>query len=132
MRVGVLTTSYPRGAGDFAGWFVAERARALLAEGHEVDVLAAGAGAPLGTTREGRLALTRLPSSFGDADLFAGAGAPEALEAGGLAARDRKSTRLNSSHTVISYAVFCLKKKKKKIKTHLNYNKNTIKACTES
>src|SRR5260221_6204157 len=30
------------------------------------------------------------------------------------AGRDRKSTRLNSSHTVISYAVFCLKKKKKK------------------
>src|SRR2546426_4780915 len=28
---------------------------------------------------------------------------------------DRKSTRLNSSHLVISYAVFCLKKKKKKI-----------------
>src|SRR5438034_8176714 len=32
-------------------------------------------------------------------------------EDGGL--EDRKSTRLNSSHTVISYAVFCLKKKKK-------------------
>src|SRR5476649_3035540 len=32
---------------------------------------------------------------------------------------DRKSTRLNSSHTVISYAVFCLKKKnKKQEKTH--------------
>src|SRR5438034_5134148 len=31
--------------------------------------------------------------------------------------RDRKSTRLNSSHTVISYAVFCLKKKKKQKKT---------------
>src|SRR5437870_6283141 len=29
-------------------------------------------------------------------------------------ARDRKSTRLNSSHVAISYAVFCLKKKKKK------------------
>src|SRR2546426_5883376 len=29
---------------------------------------------------------------------------------------DRKSTRLNSSHLVISYAVFCLKKKKKKKK----------------
>src|SRR2546430_5529908 len=28
-------------------------------------------------------------------------------------ARDRKSTRLNSSHSQISYAVFCLKKKKK-------------------
>src|SRR5688572_32738994 len=30
---------------------------------------------------------------------------------------DRKSTRLNSSHSQISYAVFCLKKKKKKNKT---------------
>src|SRR5438034_3751427 len=35
---------------------------------------------------------------------------------------DRKSTRLNSSHTVISYAVFCLKKKKKKRKYRLNIN----------
>src|SRR5256885_7224538 len=32
----------------------------------------------------------------------------------GFAHLDRKSTRLNSSHLVISYAVFCLKKKKKK------------------
>src|SRR5256885_7889421 len=32
---------------------------------------------------------------------------------------DRKSTRLNSSHLVISYAVFCLKKKKKTILTKL-------------
>src|SRR6266850_2763647 len=31
---------------------------------------------------------------------------------GGLGVEDRKSTRLNSSHLVISYAVFCLKKKK--------------------
>src|SRR5205807_9807943 len=37
--------------------------------------------------------------------------------------RDRKSTRLNSSHLVISYAVFCLKKKKKKKKQ----KKKTIK-----
>src|SRR5438034_8397183 len=36
---------------------------------------------------------------------------------------DRKSTRLNSSHTVISYAVFCLKKKKKK-KNNVVGNKN--------
>src|SRR5438132_3121783 len=36
---------------------------------------------------------------------------------------DRKSTRLNSSHTVISYAVFCLKKKK---------NKNRQNAATEN
>src|SRR2546427_9169724 len=33
--------------------------------------------------------------------------------------RDRKSTRLNSSHSQISYAVFCLKKKKQKLKTKL-------------
>src|SRR5438034_7802815 len=36
--------------------------------------------------------------------------------------QDRKSTRLNSSHTVISYAVFCLKKKNKIKKKH---NTNT-------
>src|SRR5437870_9672785 len=35
---------------------------------------------------------------------------------------DRKSTRLNSSHVAISYAVFCLKKKKKK-QNHINYMK---------
>src|SRR5215204_6970946 len=39
--------------------------------------------------------------------------------------RDRKSTRLNSSHTVISYAVFCLKKKKK------TKNKNNKKKKTK-
>src|SRR5438132_7623884 len=35
--------------------------------------------------------------------------------------RDRKSTRLNSSHTVISYAVFCLKKKKKEHESGIGY-----------
>src|SRR5256885_5962647 len=39
-------------------------------------------------------------------------GLPIAEEVG--RGEDRKSTRLNSSHLVISYAVFCLKKKKKK------------------
>src|SRR5438034_8463310 len=37
---------------------------------------------------------------------------------------DRKSTRLNSSHTVISYAVFCLKKKKKKTTNRTNTQRN--------
>src|SRR5688572_31699959 len=37
---------------------------------------------------------------------------------------DRKSTRLNSSHSQISYAVFCLKKKKKKKKKKSKTNKN--------
>ena len=39
---------------------------------------------------------------------------------------DRKSTRLNSSHPVISYAVFCLKKKMKKT-TITSINRQTIK-----
>src|SRR5438034_8638182 len=43
-----------------------------------------------------------------------------------LMTADRKSTRLNSSHTVISYAVFCLKKKKKK-KKKKKYNRKKIK-----
>src|SRR2546427_6047219 len=37
---------------------------------------------------------------------------------GGAEGRDRKSTRLNSSHSQISYAVFCLKKKKKITRSH--------------
>src|SRR5689334_23387179 len=44
-----------------------------------------------------------------------------------MKSRDRKSTRLNSSHSSISYAVFCLKKKKKKKK-----NKNIIKKKTKT
>src|SRR2546422_6172116 len=35
---------------------------------------------------------------------------------------DRKSTRLNSSHGYISYAVFCLKKKKARLRTHVSTN----------
>src|SRR5690349_23979641 len=45
------------------------------------------------------------------------------------AATDRKSTRLNSSHVEISYAVFCLKKKKKN-KKHRNATKRR-KLCIE-
>src|SRR3712207_8747545 len=45
--------------------------------------------------------------------LYGKSGNGKALMSGKLA-RDRKSTRLNSSHANISYAVFCLKKKKNK------------------
>src|SRR5258708_10471125 len=41
---------------------------------------------------------------------------------------DRKSTRLNSSHQIISYAVFCLKKKKKKKKSI--HTLNTVRLIT--
>src|SRR6266850_2375475 len=40
--------------------------------------------------------------------------------------RDRKSTRLNSSHLVISYAVFCLKKKKLTMKVQLEHPADKI------
>src|SRR5260221_2835827 len=45
---------------------------------------------------------------------------------------DRKSTRLNSSHTVISYAVFCLKKKKNNVyqNTVVMYNHNSAERTT--
>src|SRR5438552_13588480 len=42
-------------------------------------------------------------------------------------ARDRKSTRLNSSHQIISYAVFCLKKKKKQTKIPQQHTRNKTK-----
>src|SRR2546429_4632829 len=42
---------------------------------------------------------------------------------------DRKSTRLNSSHGYISYAVFCLKKKKKKYTVQLLTQRNISEEC---
>src|SRR5688572_32181015 len=45
---------------------------------------------------------------------------------------DRKSTRLNSSHSQISYAVFCLKKKKKKKKKKYKKKKKTSIATRET
>src|SRR2546422_1661195 len=47
------------------------------------------------------------------------------LDAVMRAVLDRKSTRLNSSHGYISYAVFCLKKKKKKTQTTVVIHKCT-------
>src|SRR2546422_5416397 len=57
----------------------------------------------------GRTGAQRL-RSFGGAPVRPGS-------KGQIRERDRKSTRLNSSHGYISYAVFCLKKKKKKSTT---------------
>src|SRR2546430_4120868 len=45
----------------------------------------------------------------------------EVIDAGGLTQQDRKSTRLNSSHSQISYAVFCLKKKNIRSSTAFGY-----------
>src|SRR2546430_12677707 len=57
-----------------------------------------------------------LPSGVVEANLALSTSNPSVLYAavaGAAGNKDRKSTRLNSSHSQISYAVFCLKKKKK-------------------
>jgi hypothetical protein len=88
VRIGLLTTSFPRFEGDYAGCFVADRARALAADGHTVDVLAAGdpvadvscrAAPGVDLTRIAQVAIVPPP-------LFYGPGAPERLERGGVGA----------------------------------------------
>jgi len=69
VRVGLVTTSYPRFDGDPAGCFVAEHARYLESQGHTVEVVAAG------DRGDG----IRVPGGA----LFYSGGGPEALERGG-------------------------------------------------
>jgi glycosyltransferase involved in cell wall biosynthesis len=95
MRLGVVTTSYPRFAGDAAGSFVAAHARWLAAAGHDVEVIAAGVGVREPDVRdpdEPRIAIRRVPAPPG---LFYAGGAPDAVEAGGrIADAVRFSARL--------------------------------------
>src|SRR5258708_8646008 len=55
------------------------------------------------------------PHLLAQGGIFGSLRGPLCLDSSRLSSlsRDRKSTRLNSSHQIISYAVFCLKKKKK-------------------
>src|SRR5688572_32414596 len=76
-------------------------------ERDEVERLGGGDGGALGA--EG----TALDEEAQDVLASLEEHAPAAV---GIVERDRKSTRLNSSHSQISYAVFCLKKKKKNSK----------------
>src|SRR2546427_7789314 len=69
------------------------------------------ASPPRWPARSCRRVLRRTPESDGCAG---------SRPAGTGRAADRKSTRLNSSHSQISYAVFCLKKKKKNITNAMN------------
>src|SRR5438034_6297401 len=68
----------------------------------------AGAGSERRTAGHGGAECLWLRPVYGRPGISLRRGTP-----GGCRRSDRKSTRLNSSHTVISYAVFCLKKKKK-------------------
>jgi glycosyltransferase involved in cell wall biosynthesis len=72
MRIGVVTTSYPRFSGDAAGNFVAGHVAALRTLGHDVEVIAAG------DPRSDEPGLTHVASR-----LFFEGGAPDALERGG-------------------------------------------------
>src|SRR5439155_12926024 len=65
--------------------------------------------------RAGRRAHRRLPRPGRPrAPALGGRRGPDAAQLPQALGPDRKSTRLNSSHVAISYAVFCLKKKKKR------------------
>jgi glycosyltransferase involved in cell wall biosynthesis len=87
MRIALVTTSFPRHAGDYAGSFVCDRVEQLLADGHSVDVIAAGDGGVAAELERERLTVARIPPRSGTDGpaLFYGAGAPEALERGGAA-----------------------------------------------
>jgi glycosyltransferase involved in cell wall biosynthesis len=78
MKLGVITTSYPRFAGDPAGNFVAGHVAALRALGHEVEVVAAG---PRDATADARAGVVRIGSR-----LFYRGGAPDLLERAPLSA----------------------------------------------
>ena len=105
MRIGLLTTSFPRHAGDYAGSFVGDRVRRLLADGHTVDVLAAGDGGAAREMEHERLTVTRIASPtlslrrgaalfYGDGRARgAGAGRRARLAGGGALLRARSPRR---------------------------------------
>src|SRR5436190_19566993 len=66
--------------------------------------------------QEKAVAKIQAPGFFGEMGLMTGEPRTATVVISPISPKnpDRKSTRLNSSHTVISYAVFCLKKKKKR------------------
>src|SRR2546422_4643854 len=87
-------------------------ARAVIACGLLLTAAGCGDSTPVGVAGRATGVLQVSVSTTG-ADLPA-AGYYVSVDSGpGQAVTDRKSTRLNSSHGYISYAVFCLKKKKK-------------------
>jgi glycosyltransferase involved in cell wall biosynthesis len=80
VKLGVVTTSYPRFAGDAAGNFVAGHVGALRAQGHDVEIIAAGSARGPSTPAPGE------PLRVGGARLFYRGGAPDALERAPLGA----------------------------------------------
>src|SRR5438034_5295827 len=104
---------------------------------------ASTAGSAAGSsTREcsRRVLLPAMPTLFPYTTLFRSAAdrdrparrPPPGAPAGDGRGADRKSTRLNSSHTVISYAVFCLKKKKRENLLYAVEAKNVMRSDVNS
>src|SRR6266568_2333899 len=96
----------------------AELAIKACAEGGRLVYLGAGTSGRLGVLD----AAECIPTFGTDSVIGVMAGAPEAMFRP-TEASDRKSTRLNSSHSSISYAVFCLKKKRSTKKHNNRENK---------
>src|SRR2546428_7054746 len=79
----------------------------------EIYTLSLHDALPISVDSLSRSHIARLnPNGNLDTSFDPGAGADGTVYAVALQSEDRKSTRLNSSHDQISYAVFCLKKKK--------------------
>src|SRR5258708_24764643 len=81
--------------------------RSVVAVGRAGRCLEDGAGVEVGDAQVAEIARDGRRRVEGEAGV-------ELHAVGGERQADRKSTRLNSSHQIISYAVFCLKKKKEK------------------
>src|SRR5207249_9525943 len=102
------------GGGTKTAWVLVERTGAGGADpGSQLRILDQGRLPPsnvrLETPDRLRAIFCELPREIDRAGIFlAGCGTAEDRQS---LSRDRKSTRLNSSHVSISYAVFCLKKK---------------------
>src|SRR5256886_4197118 len=92
---------------DFA--FKTRHAREFLQDGNKVKVTMMYRGRQMAHIDLGRDVLDRVATELKDV---------AKIEQDPKLEGDRKSTRLNSSHSQISYAVFCLKKKTKKTKKH--------------
>jgi glycosyltransferase involved in cell wall biosynthesis len=102
VRIGVITTSFPRWPGDYAGSFVEESVRRLLRDGHSVDIVAAGEAGnpprsafgllapvdledPMAAALGAAVRLARVPMPCARSavpNLFYDQGAPEVLERG--------------------------------------------------
>src|SRR5690606_21675860 len=112
--VALVTPMQPDGSLDYAAyrslidWHIAEGTDALVVVG------TTGESPTVSMEEHAELIRVAVEHAAGRIPVIAGVGAnstDEAEAGGGLEGQDRKSTRLNSSHVKISYAVFCLKKK---------------------